>query len=83
MGFNFAIIFAPGTLESAPFTLMATVAPPDGRQRPRAFERKLAADLPMVSAIRVSAIIEQVGTMLTAIDRAVRLATDGCHRSWA
>ena len=29
----------------------------------------------MVSAIRVSAIIEQVGTILTALDRAVRLAT--------
>ena len=29
----------------------------------------------MVSAIRVSAIVEQVGTLLTALDRAVRLAT--------
>ena len=30
LGFNFAIIFAPGALEAAPYTLMATVAPADG-----------------------------------------------------
>ena len=27
---NFAIIFAPGALEQAPYTLMATVSPPTG-----------------------------------------------------
>src|SRR4029453_2431038 len=75
-GFNFAIIFAPGTLESAPFTMMATVAPKNGASTV-GFEQKLAADLPMVSAIRVSAIVEQVGAILTGLDRAVRLATMG------
>ncbi|HJS41620.1 MAG TPA: FtsX-like permease family protein, partial [Sphingomicrobium sp.] len=74
MGFNFAIIFAPGTLEAAPYTLMATVSPPEGIAT-AAFERHLAADLPMVSAIRVSAIVEQVGSILAALDQAVRLAT--------
>jgi putative ABC transport system permease protein len=74
MGFNFAIIFAPGTLERAPYTLMATVSPPAGAGT-IAFEQSLATDLPMVSAIRVSAIVEQVGAILTALDRAVRLAT--------
>ena len=74
MGFNFAIIFAPGTLESAPYTLMATVSPLGGRST-AAFEQQLAAQLPMVSAIRVSAIVEQVGSILAALDQAVRLAT--------
>jgi putative ABC transport system permease protein len=74
MGFNFAIIFAPGTLDRAPFTMMATVAPTPGASTGE-FERRLAEALPMVSAIRVSAIVEQVGTILTALDRAVRLAT--------
>ena len=74
MGFNFAIIFAPGTLESAPYTLMATVSPPPGTST-SAFEQQLAAELPMVSAIRVSAIVEQVGSILSALDQAVRLAT--------
>jgi putative ABC transport system permease protein len=73
-GFNFAIIFAPGTLENAPYTLMATVSPPPGADT-ASFEQKVAADLPMVSAIRVSAIVEQVGAILTGLDRAVRLAT--------
>jgi putative ABC transport system permease protein len=74
MGFNFAIIFAPGTLEAAPYTLMATVSPQEGAST-AAFERQLAADLPMVSAIRVSAVVEQVGSILAALDQAVRLAT--------
>ena len=73
-GFNFAVIFAPGALENAPYTMMATLAPPAGADT-IGFEQKLAASLPMVSAIRVSAIVEQVGTILTALDRAVRLAT--------
>ena len=74
MGFNFAIIFAPGTLEQAPYTLMATVAPAKGAST-IVFEQKLAERLPMVSAIRVSAIVAEVGAILTALDRAVRLAT--------
>jgi putative ABC transport system permease protein len=73
-GFNFAIIFAPGALENAPYTMMATVAPRAGTDT-LGFEQKLAQSLPMVSAIRVSAIVEQVGSVLTALDRAVRLAT--------
>jgi putative ABC transport system permease protein len=73
-GFNFAVIFAPGALENAPYTMMATLAPPAGADT-IGFEQKLAENLPMVSAIRVSAIVEQVGTILTALDRAVRLAT--------
>src|SRR4029453_13570214 len=74
LGFNFAIIFAPGPLEAAPYTLMATVAPPSA-QPTVAFERKLASDLPMVSAIRVSDIVTQVKTLLESIDGAVRIAT--------
>jgi len=73
-GFNFAIIFAPGTLEGAPYTLMATVSPPSGAST-AAFEQRLAQALPMVSTIRVSAIVEQVGAILAALDKAVRLAT--------
>ncbi len=74
MGFNFAIIFAPGTLERAPYTLMATVAPPYGAST-LALERALTRELPMVSAIRVADIIEQVRETLLALEGAVRLAT--------
>jgi putative ABC transport system permease protein len=74
MGFNFAIIFAPGPLEAAPYTLMATVAQASERSTV-SFERRLAAELPMVSAIRVSDIVAQVKTLLESIDGAVRIAT--------
>ena len=74
MGFNFAIIFSPGSIDSAPYTLMATVAPVEGRST-AAFERRLTEQLPMVSAIRVSDIVAQVRSLLESIDGAVRVAT--------
>jgi putative ABC transport system permease protein len=73
-GFNFAIIFAPGTLEQAPYTLMATAAPDSGAST-LAFERALAAELPMVSTIRVSEVVNRVTTILEGLDSAIRLAT--------
>jgi putative ABC transport system permease protein len=74
MGFNFAIIFAPGVLESAPYTMMATVAPAPGRLTTE-FERSVATELPMVSAIRVSDIVAEVKILLQSVDGAVRIAT--------
>jgi len=74
LGFNFAIIFAPGTLEAAPYTMMATVAPDAGRST-AAFERRLTAEFPMVSAVRVAEIVEQAKILLGSIDGAVRIAT--------
>ncbi|MCF2515112.1 FtsX-like permease family protein [Sphingomonas sp. G124] len=74
LGFNFAIIFAPGAIEAAPYTLMATASPANGRST-TAFERRLTTELPMVSAIRVSDVVVQVKTLLESIDGAVRIAT--------
>jgi putative ABC transport system permease protein len=74
LGFNFAIIFAPGALEAAPYTLMATISPADGHST-TTFERRLTTELPMVSAIRVSDVVAQVKTLLESIDGAVRIAT--------
>ncbi|MEO5641489.1 MAG: FtsX-like permease family protein [Sphingomicrobium sp.] len=74
MGFNFAIIFAPGVLEAAPYSLMATVSPAPG-QRTDALEQALAAKLPMVSAIRVADVVARVRTLLVALAAAVRVAT--------
>jgi len=73
-GFNFAIIFAPGALEAAPYTMMATVAPAAGRST-ASLERRLTRELPMVSAIRVSDVVAEVKTLLESIDGAVRIAT--------
>ena len=73
-GFNFAIIFAPGALEAAPYTLMATVAPAPGGST-AALERRLTEKLPMVSAIRVADVVAEAKTLLESIDGAVRIAT--------
>jgi len=74
LGFNFALIFAPGAIDAAPYTLMASVAPGSGV--PTApFERRLSADLPMVSAVRIAEVIEQAKALLSSIDGAVRIAT--------
>lgn len=73
-GFNFAIIFSPGALEQAPYTLMATASPPPGTAT-LALERALATRLPMVSTIRVSDVVSRVTTILEGLDAAIRLAT--------
>ncbi|WP_343345173.1 FtsX-like permease family protein [Sphingomicrobium sp. XHP0239] len=72
-GFNFGIVFAPGTLEDAPYTLLAQLEPgatglADG------FERRLATELPMVTAISVAGILAEVRSILTALDAAIRIA---------
>ena len=74
LGFNFAIIFAPGALDAAPFTLMASVAPGAGVSTAR-FERQLTADLPMVSAVRIAEVVAQAKVLLESIGGAVRIAT--------
>jgi putative ABC transport system permease protein len=73
-GFNFAIIFAPGALEAAPYTMMATIAPASGGST-ASLERRLTQELPMVSAIRVSDVVAEVKVLLQSIDGAVRIAT--------
>ncbi|MDQ3080197.1 MAG: FtsX-like permease family protein [Pseudomonadota bacterium] len=74
LGFNFAIIFAPGAIDAAPYTLMASVAPGVGVST-AGFERRLTAELPMVSAVRISDIVEQAKTLLSSISGAVTIAT--------
>ena len=74
LGFNFAIIFSPGAIDAAPFTYMASVAPGAGVSTAR-FERRLTADLPMVSAVRVAEIVDQAKALLGSIGGAVRIAT--------
>jgi putative ABC transport system permease protein len=72
MGFNFVIVFAPGTLESAPHSLMATLTLPEAQER--AFAREVARAFPTVSAIRVKEVAETVAGMLSQLSVAVRAA---------
>jgi putative ABC transport system permease protein len=72
MGFNFVIVFAPGTLESAPHSFMATIAMPEAQERP--FARAVSQAFPSVSAIRVKEVVETVSGMLSQLAVAVRAA---------
>jgi putative ABC transport system permease protein len=72
LGINFAIVFAPGTLEAAPQTELAAV------WLPRAAEEGLVAqivdDYPNVSAIPVREALDAVERVVAAIGAAIRLA---------
>jgi putative ABC transport system permease protein len=72
MGFNFVIVFAPGTLESAPHSFMATISMPEAQERP--FARAVSNAFPSVSAIRVKEVVETVSGMLSQLAVAVRAA---------
>jgi putative ABC transport system permease protein len=72
MGFNFVIVFAPGTLESAPHSFMATLSMPEAEERP--FARAVSKAFPTVSAIRVKEVVETVSGMLSQLAVAVRAA---------
>jgi putative ABC transport system permease protein len=72
MGFNFVIVFAPGTLEQAPHSFMATVSMPEAEERP--FQRMVSAAFPTVSAIRVKEVVETVSGMLGQMSVAIRSA---------
>ncbi|MGI4879760.1 MAG: ABC transporter permease, partial [Janthinobacterium lividum] len=71
-GFNFAILFAPGTLEGAPHSWMATVAMPPADEK--AFAAAVTRDLPTTSLVRVKDIIGEVASVFGQLSAAVRAA---------
>jgi putative ABC transport system permease protein len=72
LGFNFAILFAPGALEAAPYSWMATlgVAP----DQERGVEAALAREFPTASVVRVKDVLGQVGELLGQLSAAIRAA---------
>ncbi|MEY2926424.1 MAG: hypothetical protein RL367_901 [Pseudomonadota bacterium] len=72
MGFNFVLVFSPGSLEAAPYTLAATVAA-DARAEP-AINRAVSRGYPAVSMIRVKDVIAQVSTLLGQLGMAISIA---------
>ena len=72
LGFNFAILFAPGTLEAAPYSYMATLSVAPAQDR--AVESAVARELPTASVIRVKDVLGQVGELLGQLSAAIRAA---------
>ncbi|MFC3444412.1 ABC transporter permease [Sphingobium rhizovicinum] len=72
MGFNYVLVFSPATLESAPHSVAATITM--DQRRDAAMTRALLAAFPGVSVIAVGDVIDQVGTILTQMSRAILVA---------
>ncbi|MFP5453960.1 MAG: ABC transporter permease, partial [Alphaproteobacteria bacterium] len=72
MGFNFGIVFAPGALEGAPHSYMATIALPDTREA--AVNRAVVSNFPAVSLIRVKDVAGQIGEIFGQLATAIRAA---------
>ncbi|MDB5687680.1 MAG: transporter permease, partial [Rhizorhabdus sp.] len=72
MGFNFGIVFAPGALEGAPHSYMATVTLPDAAES--RVNRAVVGAFPSVSLIRIKDVIGQVSALFAQMSVAVRSA---------
>lgn len=72
MGFNFGIVFAPGALEGAPHSYMATIDQPDARE-PQV-NRAVMNAFPSVSLIRVKDVVSQVSSIFEQLATAIRAA---------
>jgi len=68
---NFTLIYAPGLLEGAPQTWLATVKAPHSSED--AIQRKVPNAFPNISTIRISDALETVNSILGKIALAVRI----------
>jgi putative ABC transport system permease protein len=71
LGINFAIVFAPGTLEAAPQTHLATVTLPQSEEE--GLLRRVLERFPNVSAIHVREALAAVDRVVRMVGTAVRL----------
>lgn len=72
LGFNFVLVFSPGTLETAPYTLAATVGDTTGAEP--AISRAVARGFPAVSMIRIKDVVTQVGDLMRQLGSAIAIA---------
>jgi putative ABC transport system permease protein len=72
LGFNFAILFAPGTLEGAPHSWMATVSMAPAQER--GFAAAMTRAFPTATVVRVKDVLGQVSTILGQLSAAIRAA---------
>ena len=72
LGINFAIVFAPGTLEAAPHTVLAATWLPLGAEE--RLVGQVVDQYPNISAIPVREALDAVERIIVAIGAAIRLA---------
>ncbi len=72
LGFNFVLVFSPGSLDAAPYTLAATIAADEAKEA--SISGVVTKGYPSVSMIKVKDVITQVGDLLTQLGTAVGIA---------
>ncbi|WP_219895207.1 ABC transporter permease [Aquisediminimonas profunda] len=72
LGFNFVLVFSPGTLEAAPYTLAATIG--TATKSEAAISRAVSNGFPSVSMIRVKDVVTQVGDLMRQLGSAIAVA---------
>ena len=71
LGMNFVFVFAPGTLEAAPHSVISAVYA-DGIEAEELIQRTVTDVFPNVSAIRVKDALENANRILDAVAMAIR-----------
>ncbi|MBI1214692.1 MAG: FtsX-like permease family protein [Alphaproteobacteria bacterium] len=69
---NFAVTFAPGVLEDAPHSVIATLIAPDDEQV--ALQNAVAQKFPGVTVIRVKDMLQTAGVFVSAVAQAIRVS---------
>jgi putative ABC transport system permease protein len=72
LGFNFVLVFSPGALEMAPYTLAATVGATASAEP--AISRAVSDGFPAVSMIRVKDVVTQVGDLMRQLGSAIAIS---------
>lgn len=68
---NFAITFAPGTLDNAPHNWLATVIAPIDEEA--ALQKEISRQFPNISMVRVSEAVKSIQTVLSQMVAAIRI----------
>lgn len=72
MGFNYVLVFSPGSLDAAPYTVAATIAADPAREA--TLSRAVAQGFPQVSMIKVKDVLGQVSNLLGQLGQAIAIA---------
>ena len=72
LGFNFVLVFSPGALEMAPYTLAATVGATASAEP--TISRAVSDGFPAVSMIRIKDVVTQVGDLMRQLGSAIAIS---------
>lgn len=77
LGINFVMVFSPATFAGAPHTYLATLALPASAplEQEIALSKRIAADFPTVSTVRVKEMVAAVDGIVEQLTLAIRVAS--------